>query len=94
MAQCASVCGILVMVASVALAREIPFTQDDRDRLIRVETKVEEGLKAVNARIDSLENLMYVLISAIFVQTVGVVGFVLWDRRTALSPVASKAREL
>ncbi|MCX7680317.1 MAG: hypothetical protein N2316_14035, partial [Spirochaetes bacterium] len=34
------------------------------------------------------------LISAIFVQTVGVVGFVLWDRRTALSPVASKAREL
>ncbi|MEJ5363451.1 MAG: hypothetical protein WHV26_15435, partial [Spirochaetota bacterium] len=41
-----------------------------------------------------LENLMYVLISAIFVQTVGVVGFVLWDRRTALSPVAVKAREL
>ena len=32
-------------------AKEISYTQDDRDRLIRV----EEGLKAINQRIDNLE---------------------------------------
>ncbi len=91
------VCVFILIASSFAFARDIPFTQDDRDRLIRV----EEGLRAVNQRIDGvekrievLENLMYVLIFAIFVQTVGVVGFVLWDRRTMLSPVAHKAREM
>jgi len=76
---------------------EIPYTQDDRDRLIRM----EEAIKGVNYRIDSLEkrmenieNLMYILISAIFAQIIGVVGFVLWDRRTALSPAIAKNKEL
>lgn len=82
-------------------SKEIPYTQDDRDRLIRM----EEGLKAVNQRIDGLErsvnqridglqDLMYVVIAAIFAQIVGVVGFVLWDRRTALAPAISKQKEL
>lgn len=86
-------------------AKEIPYTQDDRDRLIRVEVEVKEGLKAVNQRIDGLErsvnqridrlhNLMYVVISAIFVQIAGVVGFVLWDRRTTLAPAIRKTREI
>lgn len=78
-------------------AKEIAYTQDDRDRLIRM----EEAIKGVNYRIDSLEkrienveSLMYVLISAIFAQIIGVVGFVLWDRRTALAPAIAKNKEL
>ncbi len=39
---------------------------------------------------DLLTNLMYVLISGMFV----LIGFILWDRRTAISPVANKVREL
>ncbi|GIX42292.1 MAG: hypothetical protein KatS3mg129_2025 [Leptospiraceae bacterium] len=92
--------------------REIPYTLEDKERLIRV----EEGLKAVNQRIDSLEKslnqridgleislnrriddlyqLMLVLIGAIIAQTIGVIGFVLWDRRTAISPVIRKTKEL
>jgi hypothetical protein len=92
--MCALVSFCIIVFITPAFARDIPFTQDDRDRLIRLETRVDEGLRGVNQRIDSLENLMYVLISAIFIQTVGVVGFVLWDRRTALAPVVSKNREL
>ncbi|GIX42293.1 MAG: hypothetical protein KatS3mg129_2026 [Leptospiraceae bacterium] len=87
------------------LGREIPYTIEDRERLIRVETKLEEGLKAVNQRMDSLEKslnqriddlyqLMLVLIGAIIAQTIGVIGFVLWDRRTAISPVIRKTKEL
>lgn len=32
----------LIIMPLSSLAREIPFTQEDRDRLIRVETKLEE----------------------------------------------------
>ncbi len=89
-------------------SKEVPFTLDDRDRLIRV----DEGLKAVNQRIDTLENslnqridtlenslnrridtlenLLYVVIAGIF----ALIGFVIWDRRTALAPAIRKNKEL
>lgn len=39
----------LIMAGTVYAkeVKEIPFTLDDGDRLIRIETKVEEGLKSV-----------------------------------------------
>ncbi|MBF0591564.1 MAG: hypothetical protein HQL02_05690 [Nitrospirae bacterium] len=37
---------------TVAEAADSSFTQADRDRMIRMEVKIEEGLKAVNQRID------------------------------------------
>jgi hypothetical protein len=40
--------------------------------------------------IQDLRGLMYVLLAGMFV----LVGFVIWDRRTALSPVISKTKEL
>ncbi|GAB6183078.1 hypothetical protein [Thermodesulfovibrio hydrogeniphilus] len=85
---------IFFISTPIYASKEVSFTIDDRDRLIRVETKVEEGLKAVNQRIDSLQNLLYVLIAAVIAQTVGVIGFVLWDRRTALAPSLRKNKEL
>src|SRR3989339_762830 len=45
----------IFVLASSTFAKDIPYTQEDRDRLIRVETRLEEGLKAVNQRIDGLE---------------------------------------
>jgi len=93
-------------------AKEIPYTDDDRERLIRVEVKLEEGLKgsnqrieglekriegverSLNQRIDGLQNLLYIVIGAIIAQIIGVVGFVLWDRRTALEPAIKKNKEL
>lgn len=76
-----------ISIAHFSFAKEVSFTQDDRDRLIRV----EEGLRAVNQRIDDVNNnlgkriddvmnLLYVVIGGM----IALVGFVLWDRRTAL----------
>lgn len=98
----------MVLYGTIGVARDIPYTLEDRERLIRVETKLEEGYKALHSRIDAVDKridavdkriddvkgLLYVLIAAIFAQTVGVVGFVVWDRRTALSPAINKTKEI
>ncbi|MFN7064705.1 MAG: hypothetical protein ACK4OF_00950 [Aquificaceae bacterium] len=45
---------ILVLLVSIAFAKEVPFTQEDRDRLIRLEVKVE----ALDKRMDFLQKQM------------------------------------
>lgn len=47
--------GILSIFAiGVFAQKEVPFTLDDRDRLIRLETELETGLEATNKRIDDV----------------------------------------
>ncbi|MBI4823248.1 MAG: hypothetical protein HY805_03335 [Nitrospirae bacterium] len=59
--------------------------------------KIGDGSKATNQRIDDLRSevqairdLIYVIIGGIFV----LIGFVIWDRRSALAPAIKKAKEL
>jgi len=52
--------------------------------------KIEEGQKALVQRIDALKDLTYVLLGGIL----ALVGFVLWDRRSTISPVIQKTKEL
>jgi hypothetical protein len=99
-----------------AYAKNVQFTQEDRDRLIRVETRIEEGLKAVNQRIDDLNSSLNKRIDdlnsdlnkridelkdfmlwgfgILFAGMMTLIGFVLWDRRTALAPAIRKNKEL
>jgi tetrahydromethanopterin S-methyltransferase subunit G len=79
-----TILAILTMTGLSFASKEVPYTLDDRDRLIRVEAKVE----ALDKRIDGLQGLMYVVIGAVIAQTIGIVGFVLWDRRSALAPAS------
>lgn len=44
----------------------------------------------VNIRLDSLQSLLYVILAGMF----ALVGFVLWDRKTALAPAIKKTIEL
>ncbi|MBF0608472.1 MAG: hypothetical protein SFH39_01110 [Candidatus Magnetobacterium sp. LHC-1] len=92
---------ILFSTTIAVEAANSSFTQADRDRMTRLEVRLEEGLKAtnqkiddglkaVNQRIDDLIGLIYVMISGMFV----LVGFILWDRRTTLAPVVRTTREL
>jgi len=66
-------------------------------KIARLETKVEEGQKnlqkqidgldnKLSTRIDSVENLLYVILAGMF----ALVGFVIWDRRTALAPAVKE----
>jgi hypothetical protein len=124
--------GISIMLAASTFssAREAAFTQEDRERLIRLETKIDEGLKALNQRIDTtnqriddglrgtnqriddglrgtsqriddglrgtnqriddLRDLIYVVIGGM----IALIGFVVWDRRSALAPAIRRTKEL
>jgi uncharacterized membrane-anchored protein YhcB (DUF1043 family) len=96
------------VMAKTYSSREVPFTQDDRERLIRLETKVEEGQKALNQRIDDINRRIDDLrgemkdLKAFMLWGFGIllggmgilIGFVIWDRRTALAPAIKKNKEL
>ncbi len=77
---------ILLFTTVSSFAREVPFTQDDRDRLIRLETKVDEGQKALQRQIDDLKTFMLWGFGILFGGMGILIGFVIWDRRTALAP--------
>ena len=94
-----------------ALANEISYTLEDRDRLIKVEAKVDQidkrfeqvdkrfeqidkRFEQIDGRIGRLENVMMWGFGLLFTTMIGLVGFVLWDRRTALSPAIRESREL
>jgi len=50
-----------------------------------------------NKRMDDLQGVVHAILSGIIGLMCGIIalaGFVLWDRRTAISPVVSKAKEL
>ncbi|MBF0566429.1 MAG: hypothetical protein HQK89_14460 [Nitrospirae bacterium] len=107
---------LMFCISTVAAAADASFTQSDRDRMIRLETKVDDGLKATNRRIDDLKSEMNglksdmksemkslkseittfmfwgfgILFSGMWI----LMGFILWDRRTTLAPVAKTTREL
>jgi len=61
-----------------------------REEVQREIQSVKVEIQYVNKRIDDLTNLLYVILAGMF----ALVGFVLWDRRTALAPAVRKAKEL
>ena len=98
----------LVLCLSVVQAREVPFTLEDRDRLIRMEaelkalsksvdTRFEEMNKRideVNRKIDMLFNFLWIITGIFTTITVATIGFAIWDRRTTLKPFEDKIRKL
>ncbi len=82
---------------------EVPYTLEDRDRIIRVEAKMEtlearmEALETkmdvkfemVNSRIDYLFWIIGFLASLM----IFMLGYMIWDRRTALKPAIDKAND-
>ena len=103
---------IIMFIAPVIHAKEFSFAQEDRDRLVRLETKVEslqrqiDDLKLSTQRqIDDLKlsfqrqfdnqyTLMLWGFGILFGGMGILIGFVIWDRRTALAPAIRKNKEL
>ncbi|MBF0488095.1 MAG: hypothetical protein HQK98_08025 [Nitrospirae bacterium] len=79
---------LLLFVSAAGGAREIPFTQDDRDRLIRIEARMDgvdrrmDGLDkrmdGLDKRMDNLERRMDILKSDMDKKFDQMMTFMLW----------------
>lgn len=96
--------GILLSICSAAIMaqhKEIPFTLDDRDRLIKVEEQLislNQRFDDMNSRIDRLEDKFDTYFTRGFGLVLGAIivlmGFILWDRRTTLAPVQQQQQKM
>jgi hypothetical protein len=71
------------------------------ERLTRVEggqrgleQRVEEGFAVVNRRIDELREFLLWGFGVTFARMFALVGFVIWDRRSALAPAVRRIQEM
>jgi len=72
-------------------------TQETRERLIRIEERMvtKEELKAEIKDVrNEIKEFMLWGFGVTFAGIFALIGFVLWDRRTALAPAIRKSREL
>ncbi|MDI6703105.1 MAG: hypothetical protein QME40_00235 [bacterium] len=69
-------------------AKEVPFTLEDRDRLIRLEVKLEE----IDKRFEQIMSFMWILAVVFGGITVSTIGFAIWDRRTMIRPFETKVK--
>ena len=95
------------LIVMNAWAKDVPYTLEDRDRLIKIETslrefkesvdqrfeQVDKRFEQVDRRIERLESVIIWGFGLLFTSMMGLMGFVLWDRRTAVAPVARAIKE-
>ncbi|MEI7424255.1 MAG: hypothetical protein WCK18_19285 [Prolixibacteraceae bacterium] len=90
----------VLLLSGILKAQEqqilVPYTLADRDRAIHtdakinsIEAKMDVKFEAVNARIDYLFWLQGVIVALILFM----LGYMIWDRRTALKPALEKASD-
>lgn len=87
--------------AQGAWAKEVPFTLEDRDRLIRIEAKMEAKFEEIDKRFEQIDKrfadmmgFMWMLASVFGGIVVVTIGFAIWDRRTMVRPFEKKIRGL
>ena len=90
---------VFLSFLGLAFSKEVPFTQEDRDRLRSIEIKVEKLEVKVDAlekrmdllqkQIDELRSDFRTYMSIVIGSIIALVGFIIWDRRTAISPVVN-----
>jgi len=95
-------CLILVFVLILsgnAFAKEVSYTLEDRDRLIRVEAEIkemnkrfEQRFEQIDKRFESLERQIDRLAVIFTALVVCIIGFALWDRRTMIRPFEDKVK--
>ena len=92
---------LLIPILVKAEVKEIPFTLDDRDRIIRTEQKVEsvkteiatrfvaidQRFDAMDKRFDQLFNFLWAFIGIFTFMMASVFGFAFWDRKLSLAPL-------
>ena len=99
-----SKCAFLILFftnISFSQSNPVSFTQEDRDRMIRTEIKLDEKFKQAEDRSNQMQKQIDevkadikwyfgILIGAMFM----LFGFILWDRRTFIKPFQTRVDEV
>ena len=94
----------LSLIGGYSQQQEVPYTLEDRDRMVRLETELKSlkneisarfeaqdaKLDAQNEKLNGMQILVYFVLGGIF----GLMGFILWDRRTFLKPFDDKIKDI
>ncbi len=106
--------GLIILSTSLypQKQQEVPYTLADRDRLIRVEARMEAldaKMEALDAKMGALESNVEVRFETqqtqindlktmffwgfgiLITLNIFILGFIIWDRRTAMKPAMDKA---
>jgi hypothetical protein len=92
---------LLLPVLVKAEVKDIPFTLDDRDRIIRTEQKVESlqsemnnRFEEIDKRFDQLFNFLWAIIGIFTTMMISVFGFAFWDRKLSLAPLKKQDQKI
>ena len=99
---------LLIPLFVKAEGKEIPFTFDDRDRIIRTEQKVEslktemasrfetvdKRFEGMDKRFDQLFNFLWAIVGIFTAMMISVFGFAFWDRKLSLAPLKKEDQRI
>jgi hypothetical protein len=84
---------LLATLSTFSQVKEVPFTLDDRDRIIRTEEQVNSLRNEMNAKFEAVDQRFETLnwgIGILVALMLFLLGYIIWDRRTALNPIQAK----
>jgi hypothetical protein len=83
---------LLLFLPKISLSetKDVPFTLDDRDRIIRTEQKVE----SMDKRFDQLFNFLWAIVGIFTAMMISVFGFAFWDRKLSLAPLKKEDQRI
>jgi len=69
----------------------VPYTLADRDRAIRTESSMELKFESQQRQLDDIKALFYWGFGILITLFIFMLGYLIWDRKTALLPALDKA---
>ncbi len=72
----------------------IAYTQVDRDRMVRVETRLETMQSQINRLEDKFDSYFMWGFGLVLMSIFTLIGFIIYDRRTTLAPVEHKTERI
>ena len=86
-----SILVVLILFSPTVFAFADNFTRADRERLIRMETRLDTSLQQIDRRFEQLDRrfddmftFLWILTGIFTTLTVSSIGFAYWDRRTSI----------
>jgi len=87
---------VFLLFTFILKAQEQPiqYSQADRDRMVRVETQVEAMQSQINRLEDKFDSYFMWGFGLVLMSIFGLIGFIIYDRRTTLAPVENKTERI